>query len=283
MDAHATHRMQFGIAPGIIREETRLLLVEVLVGANGERHEYADREAVLARIIMSRVRLARSDEVSIDLGVRELGGVAALAALVDETCAAARDVDHLADQVGFDPLREIIEVEVEVVDTASQFGGEVIAQVFRVEVVEIAARLDEGPARFRHLLPVHGEKAVGEDGGGRAETRALEHGRPEQGVEVDDVFADEVIELGPAVLAPILVEGDAAPLAIGLEARHVTDGRVEPHVKILAGGVWDFKAEIGCVARDVPYLQARFEPFIELVADLRLQMAAAGPAAAICR
>src|SRR3569623_1485386 len=104
-------------------------------------------------------------------------------------------------------------------------------------MIEIAARPDEGAARFRHFLTVHREKAVSEDGGGRAAAGAGQHSRPEQRVKVDDVFADEMVELGAAVFARVVVEGLAASFAIGLEGRLVADGRVQSYIKIFAGRV----------------------------------------------
>jgi hypothetical protein len=51
-----------------------------------------------------------------------------------------------ADQVGVDLLHEVFEVQVEVVDATAQLGR-VVAQVFRLQVVQVGARLDEGAAR----------------------------------------------------------------------------------------------------------------------------------------
>ena len=55
---------------------------------------------------------------------------------------------------------------------------------------------DERAAGLGHLLAVERDHAVGEHPGGRAKARRLQHCRPEQGVEVDDVLADEMIDLG---------------------------------------------------------------------------------------
>ena len=91
-----------------------------------------------------------------------------------------------------------------------------------------------------------------------------------------------MIDLGRAVGRPVVVEVEAGGLALGagaevLEAGHVADRRIEPDVEELAGVVRDLEAEVGRIARDVPFLQAGVEPLIELVGDLILQAAAAGP------
>ena len=101
----------------------------------------------------------------------------------------------------------------------------------------------------------------------------MQHGRPEQGVEIEDVFADEVVHLGLAVGFEVFVEIDADAVAQVLERRHVAHGRVQPHVEIFARRVGDFETEIRRVAADVPVGQggffalARADPFILLSAS----------------
>ena len=79
----------------------------------------------------------------------------------------------------------------------------------------------------------------------------MQHGGPEERVEVDDVLADEVdlLGIGPGEL---LFKGEALLFTVGLEACKVADRGVEPDVEVLARGVGNRDAEIGCVARDVP-------------------------------
>ncbi|MNH12007.1 hypothetical protein D3C79_715380 [compost metagenome] len=109
------------------------------------------------------------------------------------------------------------------------------------------------------------------DLGRLAETRPFQHGRPEQAVEVGDVLADEVIELGVGVCLPVAVEVDVAALvAQVLERRHIADGGIQPDVEVLARGARDLEAEVGGVAGDVPLLQTRFEPLLHLVGHLFL-------------
>jgi len=66
-----------------------------------------------------------------------------------------------------------------------------------------------------------------------------------------------------------------------LEAAHVADRCIQPHVEILARRVRDLEAEIGRVARDVPVgelvVALGAQPFLHLVGGLGLQRAAARP------
>ena len=80
------------------------------------------------------------------------------------------------------------------------------------------------PRKFGHLGAVHGDEAVAEDGGGFAQAGAVQHGRPEQTVEVDYVLTDEVVQLGVGIRFPVVVEIDAFALAQVLEAGHVATG-----------------------------------------------------------
>ena len=116
--------------------------------------------------------------------------------LADETGTTAGNIDELADQVRVHARDEVVEVEVDVFDRGPEFRRVVVAQDFGIQVVEIGPCLDERPARLRHFLSVDGQEAMGIDAGRSPKARAFEHRRPEQRVEVHDVLADEVVQLG---------------------------------------------------------------------------------------
>ena len=280
IDARGADRPQFRRLPVRLGDFPGFALVEVLVGLVGEGHHQADRLAVFA-LLVQLGDLWRGLADFIDQGgVVELVGEHAGEILADEAGAAAGDVDELADEVGVHPLDEIFEVEVEIVNAGAEFRREVVAQVFGVQVVQIGAGVDEGAPGLRHLGAVDGDEAVDEDRVGRAVAGAGQHRRPEEGVEIDDVLADEVVELPVAAGPPPSVEVEAlvmgAPAQVE-EARHVTDGGVEPDVEILAGVAGNFEAEIGGVAADVPVLQAFAEPLLELVGHRPVDGAAVDP------
>ena len=203
-------------------------------------------------------------------------GTERAAELLHEVAGAAGDVDQLADQVGVHSLGEVFQIQVEIIHPAGEFGGEVVAQVLRAQVVQIGAGLDEGAAGLGHFGAVHGDKAVAVDGGGFAQPGAVQHGGPEQAMEVDDVLADEMVQLGGGVLAPVIVEAQAFAITIVLEAGHVADGGIQPHVEIFARVAGDLKAEVGGFTGDIPGLQV-FDPFLQFVGYLLLQGAGAGP------
>ncbi len=98
-------------------------------------------------------------------------------------------------------------------------------------------------------------------------------------MEVNNIFTDEVVQLGGGVFLPVFIEagGIAALVAQILEGTHVANRRVQPDVEIFARRVRDFKTEVRRIAGDIPLLQARFKPLLHFVCHLLLQRTAAGP------
>ncbi len=204
-------------------------------------------------------------------------------ALIQEACGAAGDVDVLAHQVGIDARDEVLGVEIDVLDAAVQLGGDVVAQPFGVQAdLEVAQRTDAGTAALAHLLAADGDEAVHEDAVRHLAATELQHRRPEQRVEGDDVLADEMdlLQIG---VGQVGVEIDAVRIQQVLQRGQIAHRRVEPDVEILARRVGDLDAEIGRVTADVPVGQAALpvvlldKPFLDLVGHLALQPAVLRP------
>ena len=99
-------------------------------------------------------------------------------------------------------------------------------------------------------------------------------------MKIGDVLADEVIDLVRTVRPPVIIELQViTPGAQIFETGHVTNGRIEPDIEILAWGIRDLEAKIRRIAGDVPGLQTRLEPLIELVGNAALQPTTLGPVA----
>ena len=119
----------------------------------------------------------------------------------------------------------------------------------------------------------------------RAHPGTIQDGGPEQRVEIQDVLADEVVELGArrtsAFGPPELVMSggdiDTALGGQGVEAADVADGCVEPDIEELAGSTGDAKAEVRRIARDVPVAKACGKPLVQLVGHARIHGAATYP------
>ena len=104
----------------------------------------------------------------------------------------------------------------------------------------------------------------------------MQHGGPEQGVEIRDVFANKVVLLNVGVVdVGVVVHTDLGQIIF--ERCQVANGRIEPHIKIFAGCVWNFNAEIRRIAADVPVSQAALtffvfgKPFFDFVQYFGLQ------------
>src|SRR5262245_61237028 len=106
----------------------------------------------------------------------------------------------------------------------------------------------------------------------------MQHRRPEQGMEIDDVLANEMDHLSAAAGPHYRIEVEAFALAIVLEAGEVADWRVQPDVQVFFFlDIRDPYPEVGRVTRYVPVgkrlVVLAFQPFLRLVGDLRLQPA----------
>ena len=170
-------------------------------------------------------------------------------------------------------------------------------------MLEIRGPHDEGALALGHLLAAHGEKPVDVHLRRQAEAGRLQHAGPKERMEVRDIFADEVMNLGSGgrgtggrgscragarksrirlgrSLAlprrPPVFQLLALPFA-PLPARgDVADGGVEPDVPIVTRAIGDFEAKVGGGPRHVPIAQWLTEELrLEVVRRFRLQVIAA--------
>ena len=146
-------------------------------------------------------------------------------------------------------------------------------------MIQPGAGFNKGAARLGHLRTVHCHIAVNKQVGRLAEVAAFQHCRPEQAVEVNNIFTDEVVQLGGGVFLPVFIEAYAVAALVAqiLERTHVANRCVQPDVEIFARRVRNFKTEVRGVAGDIPLLQARFKPLLHFICHLLLQRTAAGP------
>ena len=277
--------VQLGRLGVVLGQDPRLVLVDVAVGDVGHFHDFAQRLAEFARFEICRdaglARAVLAVQGAGDPFFRVIGqGRRQLAVefLRDEAGAAAGDVHVLADQVAVHARDEVLAREVQVLDPGVQLEREVVAQPFRVHAqLQVAQRRDARAARLRHLFVVHGQVAVDvhlQPVDDRV-AREIQHRRPEQQVERDDVLADEVHLFGGRIVQERFVV-DAFLLEVVLQAGQVADRRVQPDIEELARRVRNRDAEVRRVARDVPVGQlfaVLAQPFRHLVDHLRLQAA----------
>ena len=278
VDARGADRLDLRLLAFLLVQRPRCLVGDPGVGAVCQAHDFTHGACKVARLVGIGDAWRSGQERVGQFRRGIFGHQQAGVTLVDKPGATAGDVNDFTHQVRVDLLYEVFQVQVQVIDATAQLGGVVVAQVFRRQVVQVGARLDKGATGLGHFLAVDGQVAVHCDAGRLAVARAFEHRRPEQGVEVDDVLADEVVQLGGGILVPERIEVQLRrAIAQVLEAGHVADWRIQPHIEILARFARNLEAEVRRIAGDVPLLQAAVEPFGELVGHGVLQGAAAGP------
>ena len=73
-------------------------------------------------------------------------------------------------------------------------------------------------------------------------------------MKINDVLTDKVIELGVVSGLPVRVKVITRASTQILMARNVTDRRIQPDVKILAGVARYFESKVGGVPRNIPVL-----------------------------
>merc|ERR1712054_241789 len=151
-------------------------------------------------------------------------------------------------------MGEIFKVKVDIGYAITQLGSKVITQVFRVQMVKISAAFNEGAAGLRHLSAVNRNKAVNVNAGRFTVSRTFEHRRPEQAVEVSNVFTNKVVQLGIGVGFPETVEVYVVAGAEILKAGHVAYRCIYPNVEEFIRCPRNFKAEIRRIAADIPLL-----------------------------
>ena len=139
-------------------------------------------------------------------------------------------------------------------------------------MLQIGARLNEGAARFAHFLAVHGQKPVAKHAAGLAIARAFQHRRPEEHVEIGNILADEMVELGAAVCVPEIGKIEIMTRTQGLESGHIAHRRIHPDIKIFARLARNFKAPVRRIAGNIPRLQTGSKPFRQFVAHRFLDM-----------
>src|SRR5690554_159352 len=111
----------------------------------------------------------------------------------------------------------------------------------------------------------------------RAEASVMQHRWPEQSVEVDDVLANEVIDLGRGIHLPEVLEIHIFSITEVFEAGEIANRCIQPNIEKLTGSIRDFKTKIGCITAYIPLLQTCIQPLSKLIGHLWLQGATAGP------
>ena len=85
-----------------------------------------------------------------------------------------------------------------------------------------------------------------------AVARKLQGRWPEQGMEIQNIFTDEMVLLGSRIRLDPLVKVQAFSLAVIEEAGVVTNRGIKPDIEVLTWRIRNLKTEIGGIAGDIP-------------------------------
>ena len=277
--AHRANCLQVGIASFLFRHHPRSLFIDITVSQICQRHDFADRFTKFAAFPRFTNHFSGIREGFVQLRVSQFACQHTVKTLVDKARVTGGQVNHFIHDIGIHTLNEIFQVEIDIINARRKFRSVVVTQAVGVKMIQPGAGFNKGAARLGHLRAVHRHIAMNKQVSRLAEVAAFQHGRPEQAVEVNDIFTDEVVQLGGGIFLPVFIEagGVAAFVAQILEGTHVANRRVQPDVEIFARCVRNFKTEVRRIAGDIPLLQAGFKPLLHFVCHLLLQRTAAGP------
>ncbi len=133
---------------------------------------------------------------------------------------------------------------------------------------------ERGTLSFGHLFTIHGQEAVNANFGWKIVSGCFQHPRPEQRMEIDNVFSNEMMDFAVRVFPPV-IQSLAIRIAPLLCRSDVSDRGIEPDIPIVSRAVRDLETEILCGARNVPV--AKFvtkELTIDVVGDFWLKTVA---------
>ena len=226
---------------GVFFQSPRSSVVDEGVGCIGQFHDQSHRARVITLLVRFCDFFSRSSSGGKKPSVMRV--LACQSDSIDEACGATGEVNDRTHQLGIDFLCELSEVEVDVVQARTEFAGVIVSQVGRIQMLEVLARPYLRPLALGHFFAIDGEKAMDVNEGREGVASRFEDTRPEEGVEVGDVLADEMMDLGVGTLPPVLelFAVAFAPLVGGCD---VSDRGIEPYIPIVAGAVGNRETKI---------------------------------------
>ena len=171
-----------------------------------------------------------------ELGVVGFGGGAGLAAggqgaaevFLDHGGGTADQVAQVVGQVHVDGVDEQLIGEV-AVGAEGEGAHQEEAQGVHAELLRQDVGIDHVALGLGHLAAVQQQPAVAEDVLGQGHAHAHQHGRPDDGVEADDLLADEVVVGGPIVVIVMVL------VIVQTQGGGVVEQGVHPHIDHVTG------------------------------------------------
>ena len=250
-------------------EHPRFAIVHVTVRFVGQRHDQTQRDRRFIRRIGRTDIGQRRNETLIHLCIIQRRTQSTTEARCDEARRTRSQVNELANDIGVHALREIFEIQIDIIDGAIRLRRKVITQMLRMQTgIKVRTRGDEGASGLRHFGAIDRHITVDVQTRRCAMSRTMQDRRPKQPMKIHDVLADEVMHLSRTIRSQIRIKVQTLLLSQRLERTQVTNRRVEPHIDVLANGARNFETEVGRITADVPRTKTAFR--IQPLAKLRL-------------
>ena len=181
----------------------------------------------------------------------------ALEVALDHRGRPRGEVAEAVRELGLVARREVLPRERAVLPERDR-REEVEAVRVRAEHVGDLGRRDAGELRLRHLLAADEQPAVREHAARHLDARGHQHRGPDDGVEAQDVLADDVVR-GPAA-------GELLGVGAVADRGRVVQQRVDPHVDDVRLVPRHLDAPVERRPRDRQVLQALLDERDDLVA-----------------
>ena len=179
---------------GIFGEFERSGLIDVLIGASDQRPDAGECVLDFVLLVMGASFANEFSRLGLEF-VRD-GGNDSFAVAVEHR---ERTIEKIAEAVG--EFGAVTRGETGVgpiaVGTDIEFAGDVIAERIEAPFLNDGDGVDDVAGGFADFLAVLLPPAVDEELFGEREAHCFEHDRPIDGVEFEDVFADDVNFRGP--------------------------------------------------------------------------------------
>ena len=173
-------------------------------------------------------------------------------------------IRQIVDEPRSYAIIKIFDIQIDIVDPRRQLRRKIKPQISRRQHFQVLRRQDKRTARFAHLLAVDRQKSMRMDLMRQRKPCHLEHRRPKQRVEVDDIFANKMPNLR-VLIVPIRIERFAIRLTPRFRRRNVSNRRIHPYVKIFLRIPRYLKPKIRLIARYIPILKPLFNPRLDEV------------------
>ena len=239
-------------------------LVDILVGTVDDLEHLVQTVLQLELVHLRLIAVAQGAGHLLQLavlgGVLPAGGQLAAEVLLHHAGGAADQIAQLVGQVGVDGADQQLVGEV-AVGAEGEGAQQEEAQRVHAEHFGQGVGIHHVALGFAHLAAVNDQPAVAVDVLGQRHAHAHEHGRPDDGVEADDLLAHDVV-IGRPVLVVVVIS-----VVVKAQRGAVVEQSVHPHIHHMAGVEVHGNAPAEAGAADAQILQTGLDEVVDHLVD----------------